>query len=158
MYNAHRGLVAAPNNRLTELLDQVRAEFDNQQNRTGEYEQQSKFASYARLVCTDRLCLWPSVVGVDVIERPTFISSLRGLPSSEAHQANFISLHRVRTMESRSGEWLANVDDLVAAQMQEMEMVRQKVYSLEQTQHAIKQRYSTTSGLMLDHSCCEETD
>ena len=34
----------APNNRLTELLDQVRAEFDNQQNRTGEYEQQSKFA------------------------------------------------------------------------------------------------------------------
>ena len=44
MYNAHRGMVSAPNNRLTELLDQVRAEFDNQQNRTGEYEQQSKFA------------------------------------------------------------------------------------------------------------------
>ena len=44
MYNAHRGMVPAPNNRLTELLDQVRAEFDNQQNRTGEYEQQSKFA------------------------------------------------------------------------------------------------------------------
>ncbi|KAL9122973.1 MAG: hypothetical protein Q9187_000457 [Circinaria calcarea] len=69
MYNAHRGMVSAPNNRLTELLDQVRAEFDNQQNRTGEYEQQ------------------------------------------------------------------------MAAQMQEMEMVRQKVYSLEQTQLAIKTRY-----------------
>ena len=50
-------------------------------------------------------------------------------------------------MESRSGKWLTNVDDLVAAQMQEMEMVRQKVYSLEQTQHAIKQRCSTISGL-----------
>ena len=55
MYNAHRGMVAAPNNRLTELLDQVRAEFDNQQSRTGEYEQQSKFAFCVRLVCTDRL-------------------------------------------------------------------------------------------------------
>ncbi|MCJ1258480.1 general transcription repressor [Lignoscripta atroalba] len=69
MYNAHRGMVPAPNNRLTELLEQVRVEFDNQQNRTGEYEQQ------------------------------------------------------------------------MAAQMQEMEMVRQKVYNLEQTQLAIKQRY-----------------
>ncbi|MCJ1406424.1 general transcription repressor [Ptychographa xylographoides] len=69
MYNAHRGMVPAPSSRLTELLDQVRAEFDNQQNRTVEYDQQ------------------------------------------------------------------------MAAQMQEMEMVRQKVYSLEQTQLAIKQRY-----------------
>ncbi len=45
MYNSHRGMVAAPNNRLTELLDQVRAEFENQAGRTGEYEQQSTFAS-----------------------------------------------------------------------------------------------------------------
>ncbi len=44
MFNAHRGMVSAPNGRLTELLDQVRAEFDNQQNRTGDYEQQSRFA------------------------------------------------------------------------------------------------------------------
>lgn len=43
MYNSHRGMVPAPNNRLTELLDQVRAEFDNQHNRTGEYEHQSRF-------------------------------------------------------------------------------------------------------------------
>ena len=33
-----------------------------------------------------------------------------------------------------------DIDHLVTAQMQEMEMVRQKVYSLEQTQLAIKQR------------------
>jgi hypothetical protein len=39
MYNAHRGV--PPQVRLNELLDQVRAEFDNQTNRSGEYEQQS---------------------------------------------------------------------------------------------------------------------
>lgn len=59
----------APNNRLNELLDQVRQEFENQQTRTGEYEQN------------------------------------------------------------------------MANQLQEMEMVRQKVYNLEQTQIAMKQRY-----------------
>ena len=41
MYNAHRGLVGQPNNRLAELLDQVRAEFDNQAGRAGDYEHQS---------------------------------------------------------------------------------------------------------------------
>ena len=46
MYNAHRGMVPAPNSRLAELLDQVRAEFDSQQNRTGEYEQQSEFIRF----------------------------------------------------------------------------------------------------------------
>ena len=38
---------------------------------------------------------------------------------------------------------LMDIDSLVAAQVQEMEVVRQKVYSLEQTQIAIKQRYIT---------------
>ena len=46
MFNTHRGMVSAPNSRLTELLDQVRAEFDNQQNRTGDYEQQSEFTGF----------------------------------------------------------------------------------------------------------------
>ena len=54
-------------------------------------------------------------------------------------------------MESKSRRgWIADVDHLVAAQMQEMEMVRQKVYSLEQTQHAIKQRYLYNTGYELD--------
>jgi hypothetical protein len=52
MYTAHRGMVAPPSNRLTELLDQVRAEFDAQQNRSGEYEQQSKFVS--SLACSSK--------------------------------------------------------------------------------------------------------
>lgn len=37
-------MVPAQNNRLTELLDQVRAEFESQQSRTGEYEQNSMWA------------------------------------------------------------------------------------------------------------------
>ena len=43
-------------------------------------------------------------------------------------------------METPSYKPLMDIDYLVTAQMQEMEMVRQKVYSLEQTQLAIKQR------------------
>ena len=54
MFNAHRGMVSAPNSRLTELLDQVRQEFDNQQNRTGDYEQQSRFVGF-RLSLATRL-------------------------------------------------------------------------------------------------------
>ena len=38
-------MAPAPATRLNELLDQVRAEFDGQQNRSGEYEQQSEFDS-----------------------------------------------------------------------------------------------------------------
>ncbi len=43
-------------------------------------------------------------------------------------------------MEKESGKSLMDIDSLVAAQVQEMEVVRQKVYNLEQTQIAIKQR------------------
>ena len=46
---------------------------------------------------------------------------------------------------------LMDVNSLVAAQVQEMEVVRQKVYSLEQTQIAIKQRYvSSVRGIIGD--------
>ena len=41
MYNSHRGMATAPSTRLTELLDQVRAEFENVAGRTGEYEHTS---------------------------------------------------------------------------------------------------------------------
>jgi len=40
MYNTHRGMVPAPNSRLTELLDQLRQEFESQSRSTGEYEHQ----------------------------------------------------------------------------------------------------------------------
>lgn len=46
MYNAHRGMVpGAPNNRLAELLEQVRQEFEAEAGRAGDYERQRKFAS-----------------------------------------------------------------------------------------------------------------
>ncbi|KAJ6024520.1 Transcriptional repressor rco-1 [Penicillium herquei] len=69
MYNAHRGMVPAPNSRLTELLDQLRQEFETQSRSTGEFEHQ------------------------------------------------------------------------FTGQLQEMEMIRQKVYQLEQTQVKMKQDY-----------------
>ncbi|KAL6719582.1 general transcription repressor [Lecanora helva] len=78
MYNAHRGIVQPPtanNNRLSELFDQIRREFDaHAQDRAGEHDQNKS-------------------------------------------------------------------ECLVAAQMQEMELVRQKVYELERNQMQIKQRY-----------------
>lgn len=43
MYNAHRGMMPQhqpPNNRLTELLDQIRVEFDNQAGQAGRDEHQ----------------------------------------------------------------------------------------------------------------------
>lgn len=44
MYNAHRGMAPGPqqNSRLTELLEQVRAEFDAQMGRSAEHEHQRK--------------------------------------------------------------------------------------------------------------------
>ncbi|KAJ5475994.1 Transcriptional repressor Tup1N-terminal [Penicillium sp. IBT 31633x] len=69
MYNTHRGMVPAPNSRLTELLDQLRQEFESQTRNTGEFEHQ------------------------------------------------------------------------LTGQLQEMEMIRQKVYQLEQAQIKIKQDY-----------------
>ncbi len=46
MYNAHRGMPPGPHpgNRLAELLDQVRAEFEAAAGRTNEHEQQCKCA------------------------------------------------------------------------------------------------------------------
>lgn len=41
MYSTHRGMVPAPNSRLTELLDQLRQEFESQSRSTGEFEHQS---------------------------------------------------------------------------------------------------------------------
>ena len=54
MYNTHRGMVPAPppTSRLTELLDQIRAEFDGQQNKSEDYERNSKFAGTCDYICS----------------------------------------------------------------------------------------------------------
>lgn len=47
MYNTHRGMVQPPsnNNRLSDLFDQIRREFDaHSQERAGEHDQNSEFA------------------------------------------------------------------------------------------------------------------
>jgi hypothetical protein len=52
MYGNHRGLGPAPgsgNSRLNELLDGIRAEFDNQARASGEYEHSSKRSQVAGL-------------------------------------------------------------------------------------------------------------
>ena len=55
MYNSHRGMVPpAPSSRLAELMDQLRAEFESQAGRAGEYEHQSTYDPY-RLVVVDIL-------------------------------------------------------------------------------------------------------
>jgi hypothetical protein len=46
MYNAHRGMVPAPNARLTELFDQLRQEYENQSRSTGEFEHQRMSPSH----------------------------------------------------------------------------------------------------------------
>jgi hypothetical protein len=50
MYNAHRGMVPAPNARLTELFDQLRQEYENQSRSTGEFEHQRMSPSPSTVV------------------------------------------------------------------------------------------------------------
>jgi len=146
MYNAHRGMVQPPNNnnnnnnnnRLSELFEQIRREFDiHAQDRAGEHDQNSKFAclpiAYRKLVkCTlPLLCCW---------KKNQTLSSPRIRPG-----------HLPRTITREAGKKttesalmagrLTKVELAVASQMQEMELVRQKVYELERNQIQIKQRY-----------------
>jgi hypothetical protein len=93
MYGNHRGLGApSGNNRLNELLDGIRAEFESQARASGEYEHSSKLCP-----CGGR--------------------------------------------EGDSGWDYANhLPQTVSQQIQEMQMVREKVYAMEQTHLALKQK------------------
>ncbi len=146
MYNAHRGMVQPPsssNNRLSELFDQIRREFDtHSQERAGEHDQNSEFVCFYLVLyrkfgtCTSpllrhrqtqtlrpllSLCLWQDVAR----ERRT-----RELASMGTKK----EVMRLRQL-------LTEFQNTVAAQMQEMELVRQKVYELERQQLNIKARY-----------------
>ncbi len=50
--------------------------------------------------------------------------------------------HESTKAQALSKRRLTRAENIVAAQMQEMEMVRQKVYELERNQMQIKQRYA----------------
>ncbi len=130
MYNSHRGMAPAPNNRLTELLDQIRAEFENQQTRGGEVEQQSKYT--LRMLQSQARSFFYSFYN-----QQHFGKAVPGSP--------------VETSRSHGKECdleLIDTQNTVNAQLQEMEMVRQKVYTLEQNQIQIKQRYLKPSATM----------
>ncbi|KAI9844105.1 MAG: general transcription repressor [Sclerophora amabilis] len=123
MYNAHphRGVVTTPSNRFTELLDQVRTEFENQAGRAGEYEHQS-------------MCDSTTLV-VDPCNRRQTSSRA---PLAGRHEG---SAHRDSSVSNIIAGLTISQPPLVATQMSEMDLVRQKLYQLEQTQMAIKQRY-----------------
>jgi hypothetical protein len=80
MYNAHRGMVPAPNSRLNELLDQLRQEFENQSRSTGEFEHQRKctflvfsshIAAFSRLgVGPEGLCFYQDTFATDSTNAP----------------------------------------------------------------------------------------
>ena len=53
-------MVAAPNNRLTELLDQLRQEFESQSRSTGEFEHQCRCTYPGPLSSGTAAFLWPS--------------------------------------------------------------------------------------------------
>ena len=68
------------------------------------------------------------------------------LPSSERSHLRFctpkVAKMGKRTERAIMETRLTELENIVAAQMQEMELVRQKVYELERNQIQIKQRYA----------------
>lgn len=82
MYNTHRGMVPPPNSRLTELLDQLRQEFETQTRSTGEFEHQRTCVSFLLLPVSMQFALDRCVM------------KLVGLPMEELYgfsQGRFIS-------------------------------------------------------------------
>lgn len=105
-------MVPAPNSRLNELLDQLRQEFENQSRSTGEFEHQRKCTFLFFLLSYSRIL--PDL-GKDWKDHASIKILLRQVPLT----------HRIA----------------VTGQLQEMEMIRQKVYQLEQAQLKMKQEY-----------------
>lgn len=103
MYN-HRGLGPAPGNaRLNELLESVRAEFENQARVSGEVEQSSKSQT------------------IDMFTRA---GSAPTCPSANPYP--------------------------VTHQINEMAMVREKVYNMEQAHLAMKSKYGRLVSFLID--------
>ncbi len=145
MYNSHRGTMGQgqptasnSNNRLSDLFDQIRREFDvHAQDRAGEHDQSSKFLRFSESPnSTIFQCFITTKVAKDSPKLLLF-------PNVSSSPAQMI----MKKQESTKGQTLSKsrltrAENIVAAQMQEMEMVRQKVYELERNQMQIKQRYA----------------
>ena len=91
MYNAHRGMVQPPsssNNRLSELFDQIRREFDTHaQDRAGEHDQNSEFVCfYLVLYRQFGTCTFPLLRHRQTQTLRTLFSvSLAGRSKKDAH-------------------------------------------------------------------------
>ena len=149
MYNAHRGggMGQPPannsNSRLSELFEQIRREFDvHAQDRAGEHDQSSMFffLGISELCARLHALLKPAFPKclINTNSARDWISFIYASPSP-AHtvEGSRESWNAASTLEEKAD----SNETIVAAQMQEMEMVRQKVYELERNQIQIKQRY-----------------
>lgn len=67
-------------------------------------------------------------------------------PNSATYLSQRVTIVQPNIMVFEKPDMLmSDVQSLVASQMQEMELVRQKVYALEQAQLNMKERYTTPS-------------
>lgn len=78
MYNTHRGMVPAPNSRLTELLDQLRQEFETQTRSTGEFEHQRTCVSFLLLPVYMQFALDHCVIKLVCLSMEELHGSSRG--------------------------------------------------------------------------------
>ena len=142
-HNPHRGLGPVNgNNRLNELLDQVRAEFDTQARNSGEYEQQCESS-------------FPSSPSISTLRQT---AEWRALPcaSSAAKRRHGRFVFDFRQIIMHASSTCANccASDTVMSQVSEMETIRQKLQYLESNQVAIKQR--SAAALLHPPSPCQE--
>lgn len=159
---------AAPGNpRVQELLDQVRQEFEAEMGRTGDMERQSKFALTLRTcranIPTHEMILEHWEVCRIHSSRPFYIwkrtscrarlFKLDGIihTGGEEHIILMSSTHvTIRCRLSLNYQEISLTcvrNRSVASQIQEMDLVRNKVYQLEQAQMQIKQKYAYLSSL-----------
>lgn len=161
---------AAPGNpRVQELLDQVRQEFEAEMGRTGDMERQSKFALALR-TC------WASMPTPDMAfehwedykvhsSRPFCIGKCMSCQSKSINLDGMIHTSGAVYITLKSSTWIAICCPLssqfrrelsltcapnrtVANQIQEMDLVRNKVYQLEQAQMQIKQKYAYLPAML----------
>lgn len=118
MYNAHRGM-AQPASRLEEYITGIRQEFENATNGASESDQRSEFS----------------------FTTPLLLFHFQSSPQDSAAAVIVPTIARAK-YNLRCGVKMTDLTPpKVQSQMQEMEMVRQKVYDLERNQTLIKQRF-----------------
>lgn len=140
MYSAHRGAPPGPpGNRLADLLEQIRQEFEGQANRANEHEHAREYSI---------------VPGVgSCFERVAYIFCLQigriASGPARAHILPFFSVHALHDCPESYFRILKTLSDpcdrLVHAQVSEFELVRSKIFQLDQTHQEMKRKYVVLS-------------